>query len=262
MAHALKRMQFLDLRLLHPPVAMGDGHLHAIFQLSAMHTAHGDTALITRVVERGDEHLRRTLYLLRSGDDLHDLIEQIGDIICRCLPILTHPAVLGRAIHHGEIQLILCGIEREHQVEHHLIDLLWAAVGLVHLVHHDDRFEAYLKSLLQYEPCLGHRTLEGVYKQQTAIGHIQHTLYLASEIGVSRRIYDIDFNSFPINTHVLGENGDATLSFKIVSVEHLIAEILSLTEEISSQHHLIDQGCLTMVYMRNDCDISDILHRL
>ena len=94
MRHTLKSVQFLDLCLLQRPVTMGDGHLHAVLQLSTVDTTYGDTSLITRIVERGDQHLRCTLNLLRGGNHLNDLIQQISDIVGRRLPVLTHPAVL------------------------------------------------------------------------------------------------------------------------------------------------------------------------
>ena len=95
MSHALEGVQFLDLGLLHRTVTMGNRHLHAILQPSTMNTSHGDAALIARVVERGDEHLRGALNLLRSRYHLDNLIKQIGDIVGRCLPVFTHPTVLG-----------------------------------------------------------------------------------------------------------------------------------------------------------------------
>ena len=74
MPHALEGMQLFDLRLLHRTVTMSDGQLHAVLELSAMHTSHGDATLIARIVERGDEHLWCALNLLRSGDNFDDFI--------------------------------------------------------------------------------------------------------------------------------------------------------------------------------------------
>ena len=203
MRHTLKGMQFLDLCLLQRTVTMSDGHLHTVLQLSTMYTTHGDTALIARIVERGDQHLRCTLYLLRSRNHLDNLIQQISDIVGRRLPVLTHPAILGRTINHPEVELILGSVQREHQVEHHLIDLFRTAVGLIHLIDHHNRLQTDLQGLLQHEARLGHRTLKGIDEQQTAVGHVQHTLHLTTEIGVSRGINNINLRSFPIDADVL-----------------------------------------------------------
>ena len=99
--------------------------------------------------------------------------------------------------------MFLCGIECKHEVEHHFIDFLWTAVGLVNLVDHNDGLEANLQGLLEHETRLRHRTLKGIDEQQTAVSHIEHTLHLATEIGVSRGIDDIDLCTFPINTYIL-----------------------------------------------------------
>ena len=95
MAHTVEGMQFLDLRLLHRTVAVGNGHLLAVLQLATMYASYGDTACIARIVERGDEHLRGTLNLLRSGNHLNDLVQQIGNIGGGLIVVLTHPTVLG-----------------------------------------------------------------------------------------------------------------------------------------------------------------------
>ena len=152
------------------------------------------------------------------------------------------------------------GIEREHEVEDHFVNLLRATVGLVDLVHHDDGLEANLQGLLQHKARLGHRTLEGVDKQQTAVGHVQYALHLATEVGVSRSVEDVDFRSFPIDTDILRKNGDASFALKVVSVQHLRGQVLSLTEQISGQHHLVHECCLPVVYVCNNCNVSDILH--
>ena len=188
MRHTLKGVQFLDLCLLQRTVTMSDGHLHTILQLSTMYTTHGDTALIARIVERGDQHLRCTLYLLRSRNHLDNLIQQISDIVGRRLPVLTHPAILGRTINHREVELILGSR---------------TAVGLIHLIDHHNRLQTDLQGLLQHEARLGHRALKGIDEQQTAVGHIQHTLHLTTEIGVSRGINNINLRSFPIDADVL-----------------------------------------------------------
>ena len=111
MTHSLENMEFLDPGLLQRTVAVTDGNLHAVLQLTAVYTTHGDTALVTGIVERRDEHLRCSLNLLRGRDYLDNLIEQIGNIVGRILPVLTHPTVLCGAIDHGEVQLLFGGVQ-------------------------------------------------------------------------------------------------------------------------------------------------------
>ena len=259
-AHTVEGMQFLDFRLLHRTVAVGDRHLLTVLQLAAMDAPHGDTARIAAIVQRGDEHLRCTLNLLRCGDDLDNLVKQIGDVSGRLLPVLAHPAVLGRTVDDGEVKLVFGGVQREHQVEHHLVDLLGTAVGLVYLVDNDNRLEADLQRLLKHEARLRHRSLEGVDEQQAAIGHVEHALNLATEVGVSRSVDNIDFRSFPVDTHILRENSDASLTLEVIGVQYLARQVLSLAEEVSCQHHLVHERRLAVVYVSNNCNIPDVLH--
>ena len=202
MGHALKSVQLLDACLLHLSIAVHDGDVHAFGKRSTVHPAHGNTAGIAGVVETGDEHLWRTFNRSWCRYHLHYLVKQIGDVGCRCLVVFAHPSILGTAIHHGEVQLVFGGIERKHQVEHHLIHFLRTAVGFIHLVHHHDGFQANLQGFLKHEAGLRHGAFEGIHQEQTAVGHVEHTLYLAAEVGVSRSVDDIDFRTFPVDGNV------------------------------------------------------------
>ena len=119
-----------------------------------------------------------------------------------------------------------------------------------------------MQRLLQHETCLGHGALKGVDQQNTAVGHIEHTLYLTAEVGVARGVDNIDFCTFPVNGNVLRKNGYTTLSFQVVRVKHLPTVILSVAEQLSCQHHLINQRCLSMIDMGNNRNVSNILHNI
>ena len=260
MAHALKRVQFLNARLLHGAVAVGYGDIHALAQHTAVNASHGNAACIVGVVERRDEHLRRALNHLRRRDNLDNLVQKVVDVARGLLVVFAHPAVLGRAVDHGEVELVFGGVEREHQVEHHLVHLFGAAVGFVDLVYHHYGLQPYLQGLLQHKPRLRHRALKGVDEQQTAVGHVQHALHLAAEVRVARGVYDVYLRSFPIDGDVFREDCYAPLALQVVAVEHLPAEVLPVAEQVSGEHHLVHQRCLSVVNVGNDCYVSDVLH--
>jgi len=142
--HTLEGVQLLDFCLLLRAIAVADGDVHAIANRTSVDTSHSNTSCVAGVIQRRDEHLRRTLKDAGSWNNFQNLVEQIIDIVRRSFEIWTHPAILGRTIDDGEVQLILCRIEVAHQVEDHLIDFLRAAVGLVHLVDHHDGLQTYL----------------------------------------------------------------------------------------------------------------------
>ena len=239
---------------------MGNGDLHAVGECSAMYASHGDATEIRRVVERRDEHLGCAVEIFRGGNHLENFVEQIGDVVGRCVVVLAHPSLLRRTVDDGEVELVFRGAEGKHEVEHHLVDLLRAAVRLIDLIHHHDGLQSYLQCFLQHEARLRHRSFEGVDEQQAAVGHVEHTLHLSAEVTMSRSVDDVNLYTLIGNRHVLRENGYTALSLKVVAVEHLIAHLLTFTEQVTGHHHLIDEGRLAMVYMGYYCYVSDILH--
>ena len=183
-----------------------------------MHAPHSDAARIIRVVERSNQHLQRPLIRRRRRDRIDNRIEQVSNILRRVLPVLAHPVVFRRAIDYGEIKLLLRSVKIAHQVEDHLINLFGAAIRFVHLIDNDDRLQADLQSLLQDEARLRHRSFKSIDQEQTAIGHIQNTLYLAAKVRVARRVYDVDFSVFIVDRNVFGEDRYASLTFQFIIV--------------------------------------------
>ena len=93
--HALEGMHLLDFRFLKRAVAVGDGAVHAFGNASAMHAPHGDTPRVVGIVQRGDEHLRRTFELRGGGNGLNYFVKKIVNVFGRLIKISAHPAVLG-----------------------------------------------------------------------------------------------------------------------------------------------------------------------
>ena len=77
---------------------------------------------------------------------------------------------------------------------------------------------------------------------------------------MSRSVDDIDFRSFPVNGDILRKNGDASFALLVIGIQYLARQVLSLTEQVTGQHHLIDQRRLAVVNVCNNCNVTDILH--
>ena len=255
-------MYFLDFGLHHGAVTFGQGDVHAFFQGTSVHTAYGDTSRVGRIVERGNQHLRRTFQLLRSRDVFHDGIQQRGDGTRRCLPVFTHPVVLGRTVEHGEVQLVFCGVEAEHQVEHHFVHFFRTAVRFVHFVDHYNRFQSDLKGFLQHEAGLRHRAFEGVYQQNTSVGHVQDTFHFSTEVGVSRSIDNVDFRTVVIDGNVFGKDSDTSFPFQVVVIQYQFTVGLVVAEQVSRQHHLVHERGFPVVNVSNNGNVSNILHTI
>ena len=185
-----------------------------------------DTSCVGTVVQRGDQHLGRAFLKLGFRDGVDDDIQQVRDIVGHVVRVIRHPALLRRAVDRREVQLILGGAKVEHQVEHGFLHLVGAAVGLIDLVDDDDGLQAQLDGLLQHETRLRHRPLEGVDQEEDAVGHVQHTLHLTTEIGVARGVDDVDLDVFVSHGDVLREDGDASLTLQVVVVEDELSRCL------------------------------------
>ena len=164
-----------------------------------------------------------------------------------------------------EIQLVVRRVEVAHQVKHLFLHLIRTTVEFIYLVDDHDGFQTDLKCFLQHKTGLRHRTFKGIYQQQYTVCHVQHTFHFTSEISVPRSVNDVDFRAFVVDGNVLGQDRDTAFAFQIVVVQDqffgLVTELRSLRlYHIGRVQHLIDQGGFSVVYVRNNCYVSNILH--
>lgn len=112
--------------------------------------------------------------------------------------------------------------------------------------------------MTQNKPCLGHRTFEGIHDQKCAISHIEHALNFAAEIGVTRRVDDVDLHIFIGDRDILGQDGDATFALLVVRVEHALLDVLVFTKDACSVEQAVDERGLAVVDMSNDRNVTDV----
>ena len=170
----------------------------------------------------------------------------------------AHPALLGGAVENREVELLVGRVERREQVEHRIGDFGGAGVGAVHLVDHDDGLEPHLQGLRDHEFGLRQRALGGVDQDQRAIHHIEDALDLAAEIGVARRVDDIDAGVLPDQRGRLGEDGNAALAFEVVGIHCPLGDALIVAERAGLLQKAVDQGGFAMVDMGNDGDVAQV----
>ncbi len=110
-------------------------------------------------------------------------------------PLQRRRALARHAVDDREVELVEVGVEVEEQLLDVVHDLGDAGVGPVDLVDHEDHRQLGLERLAQHEAGLGERPLGGVDEQQHAVDHRQRPLDLAAEVGVARRVDDVDRTS-------------------------------------------------------------------
>ena len=97
-----------------------------------------------------------------------------------------------------------------------------ALVRPVDLVDRHDRPQALLQRLGDDELGLRQRAFGGVDQHDGAVHHVQDALDLAAEIGVARRVDDVDARAVPDDRGALGEDGDAALALQVVAVHRAL----------------------------------------
>ncbi len=132
------------------------------------------------------------------------------------------------------------------------------ASGLVDLVDADDRLQADLQSLADDELGLRHRSLGRVDEHDRAVDHRQDALDLAAEIGVARRVDDVDARGPPDDRGRLGENGDAALALEVVRIHHPLGDALVVAEGARLLQEPVDERGLAVVDVGDDGDVAEL----
>ncbi len=60
-----------------------------------------------------------------------------------------------------------------------------------------------------------------------------------------------------MNRGVLGENGDALLTFEVTGVHHPVDDLGALAEDAGLAQHGVDEGGLSVVDVRDDRDVTE-----
>jgi hypothetical protein len=185
-------------------------------------------------------------------------VSNIGSHVGRGLcQIERRIAVDRRSINDREVELLVVGAEFVEEVEGVIDDPVRARAVAVDLVDHDDRLQTERQRLLGHEACLRHRTFDGIDQQQDAIDHRQHTFHFAPEIGVSRRVDDVDMHVAIVHGQILGQNGDSPFLLEVVRVHHPLGDVLVGGEGARLNQQLVDQRGLAVVDVGNDGDVTD-----
>ena len=260
LAKTVEDHQLLDFMLLNNIIPLAKAHLLPGVEDSPRDLTDGDPADIRGIFKGSDLHLDGSLNHLGSRNHLKDSVQQRSDVRGWSSPVLRHPALLGASEYGLEIELLVIGVQGAHQVEDLLLHLVRTAVRLVHLIDHHYRLLAKLESFVKHETGLGHATFERVHKKQHTVGHIQHPFNLTTEIAMAWSVYNVDFNAFICDGHILGENGYTSFPLDVIVVEDELSEVLRLTHQVCLVDHPVHERRLAVVDMRDERYIPNFLH--
>ena len=121
-------------------------------------------------------------------------------------------------------------------------------------------FSFVLQRLAQNKTRLRLRPIVRIDHEQHAVDHFHDPLDFAAEIGVTRSIDDVDPITVPLKSGVLGANGDSFFALQIHRIHHAFFNLLIGAKRARLPQQLIDQRRLAVIDVRNDGDITDLIH--
>ncbi len=187
--------------------------------------ADADSADVIVVLNAADLDLQRLVRIaMRRGNVLEQRFENRHDIRARLFQAPRRRAGSAAGVEHREIERLIIGAEFDEQIEDFIQHLIGAGIRAVDLVDDDDRPQLVLERLFQHEARLRHGPFGGVDEQEHAVGHAEHAFDFAAEIGVARRVDQVDLGRKPcrvgvVDGDVLGQDRDAALAFERIAVE-------------------------------------------
>ena len=222
------------------------------------HAAGDDAAEIGVALQERAEHAKAARADLRRLDVLQHLVEQGRHVGLRLAGRIRHPALLGGTVDDREVELFVSRVEGGEEVEHFVDDFGRTSVRLVDLVDADDGLQPDFQRLAQDELGLRHRAFGRIHEDDRPVDHRKNALDLAAEIGVARRVDDVDPNVLPHHRGRFGENGDAALAFEVVRIHDPFGDPLVVAKRAGLLQEPVDEGRLAVVDMGDDGDVAKL----
>ena len=221
---------------------------------AGQHAAHE----VVAVEQRREEAERRFGVEPGGGHVVDDQLEQRLEIAFARMLVLACIAVAARGPQAGEVELVVIRIEIGEEIEHFVEHFLRARIAAVDLVDHDDRAQAQRKRLAGDELGLRHGAFGAVDQQDDAIDHRQDAFDLGAEVGVARRVDDVDAGAVPFDAGALGENGDPAFFFQIVRIHRAFFDALVVAEGARLAEELVDKSGLAVVDVGDDRHVAQV----
>ena len=210
---------------------VADGNVLIYLDSAALYASYCDSADVVVVVDSGYQILHLALVVnYRRGNVGEYLVQQGDKVLARHVGLVGSRTISARAVKNWAVELFVGSVEIHQQLENFVADLVKARVGTVDLVYYYDYLVAQLKRFLKHESGLRHRAFGSVYQKDNAIYHLQHTLYLAAEIGVAGGVDYVYLNVFVLYRGVFRQYGYSSFALDVVRVHYSLFYLLIFSE--------------------------------
>ena len=189
-----------------------------------------------------------------------DCFEERRHVFAVLVQLAHGEAVLCARIDDREIELLVGRFQLDEKIKHEIENLVRPRIFAVDLVDDDNRLGFVFERLSQHETRLGLRAIVRVHHEQNAVHHLHDPLDFAAEIGVARRVDDVDPVTVPLKRGVLRPDRDPLLTFEVHRIHHPVLYFLVRAESSGLAQQLIHERGLAVVDVRNDGDITNLVH--
>mmetsp|Transcript_63095 Transcript_63095/g.186423 ORF Transcript_63095/g.186423 Transcript_63095/m.186423 type:complete len:351 (-) Transcript_63095:336-1388(-) len=159
---------------------------------------------------------------------LHDRVEKGLHVIGHIIGLKSCLSLQAGRVHNLEVGLLVARPQLHEQVEGLVDDIVRPRGGSVDLVHDKESLHPFLEGLVEDEPSLGLGALHTVHHEQDAVGHVEDALDLPAEVGVARRVHDVDLDAVAHDCKILRKDGDSTLPLLVLRVHDALPGLVSL----------------------------------
>jgi hypothetical protein len=243
----------MPLKIALAAVRGDDADRHVGLDGAALHPTDAEHADVGIVVEARDLQLQGAARVDRRRRHVRDdRLEKRRHVTRTNVGVRARVALEGRRIDHREIELLVGRTQPVEEIEGLIKYPVGPCAIAVDLVDNDYRHQAARKCLLGDEARLRHRAVDGVDQEQHAVHHRQHPLDLATEVGMARRVDDIDAIVAPADRRVLGKDRDTAFLFQVVRIHDPFRHDGARAERTRLLEELVDQRRFAVIDVRDD----------
>ena len=250
---------FTDFTVTGFAFAIDDSDLLVRLHFTALDTTNADDANVVVVVELGDLHLQGAVQVnVWRRNTVNNRLIQRGHVFSHVFMVQTSDTVQRRRVNDREVQLLVGRVEVNEQVEDLVNNPVRTRARTVNFVDNNDWLQTMGESFFGHEARLWHWAIHCVNDQQNGVYHGHYTFNFTTEVGVPWGINDVDTVVIPFNRGVFREDGNPTLFLQIVGVHHAFLGFGTRIKRTGLLQQLVNQGSFTMVYVRDDGDVTQI----
>jgi hypothetical protein len=205
------------------------------------------------------EQLERMTFLISGRRRVLDQqFEERPEVGSRHFDVQRSRACLRVRVDDREVDLLSVRAKIHEQLVDGVEHLCGARIRAVDLVDGDDYGKVMRHRLLQHVARLRQRSLSGIDQQQNRVDHQQTALDLATEVGVTGGVDDVQADPVIVDGGLLGQDRDPLLALEVPGVHDPVHDHLVDSEGSGLAEHRVHEGGLAVVDVGNDGQVPDI----